>query len=202
MLHHHAFLLFGETIESSLIPQQFKKPSIDVTHIEASVLSIDDVRALIKVVYSQPFEAKVRTCVVCVHTIAYEAQQALLKVLEEPPASAQFYFVLRKTTMLLPTLRSRFSSEWSGSKRSIVIDDTASSFFTLPLGERLACIAEKTKEKDTAWIELLLQTFEVKAESTKNVSLLRSVVAGREAERSRGASVKMILEDLTLRCAS
>jgi DNA polymerase III delta prime subunit len=198
MLQHHAFLLFGDTIAQSSISQEFKTPSIDVTHIEAPTLSIDDVRALIKDANSQPFESPLRTCVVCVGAIAPEAQHALLKVLEEPPASAQFYFVLPETVVLLSTLRSRFSVSESGKIKKVVESEEALSFFSLPLGERMARIAEKTKEKDVAWIEVVLQAIELKAQRSRDVPLLKAVIHAREAQRSRGSSMKMILEDLAL----
>ncbi len=199
MLQHHAFLLFGDSITLSLLPSEFKIPSIDVTHIETPSLSIDDVRTLIKDSSSQPFESALRTFVVCVQTIAHEAQHALLKVLEEPPRSTQFFFILPKTAVLLPTLLSRFSVNMNEESKRVVECEEVILFFRASLGERMSLIAEKTKEKNTAWIEALLQSFELKAQSSKNGSFLNAVIHAREAQRSRGSSMKMILEDLVLR---
>jgi DNA polymerase III delta prime subunit len=196
MISHHAYLFFGSSLETSRIPSEFKKPSVDVTHVVSDVLSIDEVRTLIVYAGRTPFEGKFRVCVVQAREIANEAQHALLKVLEEPPAHAQFYFVLSRTAMLLPTLRSRFSIEESGEVEAD--NEVFAVFLKAPLSERLSLIAEKTKEKDTTWVESIMCGFEEKASSEKKVSLMRAVLTARAALKSRGASVKMILEDLVL----
>jgi DNA polymerase III delta prime subunit len=136
--------------------------------------------------------------VVAAREIAHEAQHALLKVLEEPPAHALFYFVLGKTAVLLPTLLSRFSVESVGGPTSEETE-AFNSFLKASLAERLALIAEKTKEKDIVWVESVMYGFEQKAAALKKESLMRAVLAARIALKSRGASVKMLLEDLALR---
>jgi hypothetical protein len=98
--------------------------------------------------------------------------------------------------MLLPTLRSRFSIEESGEVEAD--NEVFAVFLKAPLSERLSLIAEKTKEKDTTWVESIMCGFEEKASSEKKVSLMRAVLTARAALKSRGASVKMILEDLVL----
>jgi DNA polymerase III delta prime subunit len=197
MISHHAYLFFGSSLETSHIPSEFKKPSVDVTHVVSDVLTIDEVRTLIIHAGRTPFEGKFRVCVVQAREIANEAQHALLKVLEEPPTHAQFYFVLSRTAMLLPTLRSRFSIEAGGEVEAD--REVFAVFLKTSLSERLSLIAEKTKEKDTVWIEALVCGFESHSVSLKKESLLRAVLSARIALKSRGASVKMLLEDLALR---
>ncbi len=48
-----------------------------------------------------------RIFVIATPSITNEAQNALLKTLEEPPADAMFFFILPAPETLLPTLRSR-----------------------------------------------------------------------------------------------
>jgi hypothetical protein len=166
MQNHHAFLFYANSLDASSVPLVYKTPSVDVTHIITDVLSIDEVRKLIAEAGRTPFVCDYRVCVVAVREIAHEAQHALLKVLEEPPAHALFYFVLGKTAVLLPTLLSRFSTE-SVDGSTLEETEVFESFLKASLAERLILITEKTKEKDTVWVESVMYGFEQKAVALK-----------------------------------
>jgi DNA polymerase III delta prime subunit len=197
-MDHHAFLFYGDISTVAFLPPEVQRPSLDVTYVEKDVLAIDDVRGLIDEASRTPFEAEYRTCVVLVRDIAYEAQQALLKILEEPPQHARFYFIVAPTTALLPTLQSRFAL----STQSTVEEATTavfSQFLKSSIADRLTHIAERTKEKDMVWVQSILEGMEQYAHKTKKPTLLRAVIETRIAAKSRGASFKMLLEDLALR---
>ena len=66
---------------------------------------IDDARAAIREAYIA--EAKVKTIILAGKTFNEASQNALLKVLEEPPRNIDFIIVAESKSSLLPTVRSR-----------------------------------------------------------------------------------------------
>ncbi len=66
---------------------------------------LDDAKALIKEAYIA--EAKAKYLLVCSKSYRIEAQNALLKILEEPPRNIVFVLCATAKTALLPTIRSR-----------------------------------------------------------------------------------------------
>ena len=69
---------------------------------------IEQVRELVRQVLGRPFEARARAFVVDdAHAMTEQAQNALLKGLEEPPATSHLLLVTASPQALLPTIRSR-----------------------------------------------------------------------------------------------
>ena len=75
---------------------------------ETGTIAIDVVRAAIEQAGYRPFEGRRRVMIIDqADRLLPPAQNALLKVLEEPPASCQFLLVTARPDMLLDTVRSR-----------------------------------------------------------------------------------------------
>ncbi len=69
---------------------------------------IDTVRILRHNAYVLPNEAEKRVMILCgAHQMTPQAQNALLKILEEPPAHLLFVLTCENRAQLLPTIRSR-----------------------------------------------------------------------------------------------
>ncbi|MBQ7986860.1 MAG: DNA polymerase III subunit [Clostridia bacterium] len=74
-------------------------------------ISVDQIRSVVTDAYTKPYESKKK-----VYIIAYgddmneQAQNAFLKVLEEPPEYAVFVILAENNESLLPTIRSRCTS--------------------------------------------------------------------------------------------
>lgn len=84
----------------------------DITEIsgaeDAHSFHIDAVRALREEAYILPNEAPVRVFILCdVQAMTEQAQNALLKLLEEPPAHVHFLLTCENRSQLLETVRSR-----------------------------------------------------------------------------------------------
>ncbi len=201
IMEHHAYLHFGDELSTSTIPEEYKTQSADVTHIITLRFSIDDARELTRTSQWQPFEGETRVFVIVTNDIALEAQNALLKLFEEPPVHAQFYLVLKKTAFVLPTLLSRLSAKDSDSIDGAVEGNISFvTFLSSPYADRIATIAEKTKEKDAVWIEDIVRGCEVYTvmSHAHKVALLPSVLFVRTYLGTKGASAKMLLEELAL----
>lgn len=75
---------------------------------ENGTITIDQVRTLVDQAGYRPFEGRRRVMIVDrADQLGSPAQHALLKTLEEPPASSQFLLVSARPDMLLDTVRSR-----------------------------------------------------------------------------------------------
>jgi DNA polymerase-3 subunit delta' len=73
-----------------------------------NAIKIDQVRDSVREILSRPFEGRARAFVIDdAHLLTEEASNALLKSLEEPPATSHVLLVTGAPQSLLPTIRSR-----------------------------------------------------------------------------------------------
>jgi DNA polymerase-3 subunit delta' len=69
---------------------------------------IDSIRGLNNMAYKRPFESKLKVFIIeGADWIRHEAQDALLKTLEEPPADTWFFLIASNAANLRETIRSR-----------------------------------------------------------------------------------------------
>ena len=75
---------------------------------DTGVIKIDQVRDAVERAAYRPFEGRRRVVIIDdADLMNADAQNALLKTLEEPPASSTFVLVTSRPDLLLPTVRSR-----------------------------------------------------------------------------------------------
>lgn len=201
MYDHHAILLLGpHPVMQAEVPEDCRQESSDVHLITCEAFSIDDARALSERANNRPVSASKRRFVITTQEILREAQHALLKLFEDPPATAQFYVLLEDDRGLLPTLRSRFHIiERVNAEPE---ETTAEAFLQVSYQERLELIKNRLAEKDLAWVRALIRGLEKKLiGGTRDVhtrGVLNDLVMVEGYLHNRGASKKMLLEHLAL----
>jgi len=164
-------------------------------------LGIDDVRTLIAAAYRRPHgDDIIQTLLVATEFITEEAQQALLKIIEEPPLSTRFVFVLPRGYNLLPTLESRFERQ---SEEGIVAHDISAfrEFKNASYAERIAAIELSTKNKDHAWQQEIkngLAAYLLGHKAELPLPALKELEYVVRLLLTRGASNKFLLEHLAL----
>jgi DNA polymerase-3 subunit delta' len=83
-------------------------PDVMLVEPETATIKIEQVREMAREVLALPFEGRARAFVVDdAHVMTEQAGNALLKCLEEPPATSHVFLVTASPQALLPTIRSR-----------------------------------------------------------------------------------------------
>ena len=199
MQTHHALVYIAPSLEESVLPDSVRKQTADIQHVVLDRFGIADARALMLQAQQTAVEATGRTFVLATKNIPVEAQNALLKLFEEPPIGVQFHVVIPQEGLLIPTLRSRVQIVSNGLASSA--DQTNFTvFLKSSYADRLALIVDITKQKDVSHIEEIIGGAEkYLAENIRTQGTLAvSIMLVREYVMTPGASKKMLLEELAL----
>lgn len=148
--------------------------------------------------------------VVAFNTMMSEAQNALLKTLEEPTAGTHFFFVTRTGEILLPTVRSRMQIIKGLGSRVEGLENAGEKFLNAALPERMKMIEHftkaKTEEKPKAKEDarIFLESLErALYKTTPGAALpvaesLQNVITAKRYLSDRSPSLKLLLEHLAL----
>ena len=201
---HHALVSFGspnDTKEFALLVAKLLGVSASGNsnfHIRVyDTLDVDEARKL-RDLMSLAGDEK-RTLVVGAQSVGREAQNALLKIVEEPGEGATFAFRVPRG-VFIPTILSRLSEiEFQAKKRDT---EDAKEFLHATSVERSKLIEKIVKDKDKQLAYELVCDIETLL--AENISIAQTRVALHEISGMRSylmdqsASVKMILEHLAL----
>jgi hypothetical protein len=199
MSTHHAVLVtsFDRTLTLDAVRAKYAQTAEVVSYMVES-LTIDDVRRIIQLAYQTPAQYTIRQLVVSARSINVEAQHALLKVIEEPPSTTRFTFILPSIAGLLPTIMSRVSWQHS-SESAVVYPAIFTEFIAAPIAKRLEVIADIVKRKaDTDWDQLYDGLVVYSEGATHDYGVLLSLEPALRYLRQKGAAKKMIWEVLAL----
>jgi hypothetical protein len=113
---HHAYFLVGDTEEgierargfaSGILESAPTEKNLDIHILRYGLFSVEDARALAASAYRAPDGNNGKVIIISLTRIFHEAQNALLKIFEEPPIGVTLILVIPSAGLLLPTLRSR-----------------------------------------------------------------------------------------------
>ncbi len=140
-----------------------------------------------------------RVFIITTSGITAEAQNALLKTLEDPPADALFFFIVPSPHTLLPTLRSRAQILNVETAAHHSVD--AMAFLAAPISRRmdlLKPLLEKgdDEKRDMQSIAKFLSSLEHGL--AKQPESLRAVYRARKYLGDKGALIKPLLEQVAL----
>jgi hypothetical protein len=118
MLTHHAYLIQGnrqvfDAIQSyitSYTGLSLSHPDIALHDFGGEKLKVDDSHAIQASIQKRPVSSSHTYTLIYAHTITEQAQNALLKICEEPPITSKIFLITDYTPAILPTLASRFVS--------------------------------------------------------------------------------------------
>ena len=147
----------------------FRKTHPDVITVEPessgrrAEMKVDQIRRIVSEAYIMPSEAQRKVYVLSrADTMNRSAQNALLKLLEEPPRSAAFILAAERAESLLPTVRSRCElirrNTASDALPEEAVSEAGRFLSALAAGDRLAqlrwCLSHEKDETES--VRLLL----------------------------------------------
>lgn len=220
-MRHHAFVIEAEAEEGIALAQAWvarelkmeSKGNSDIVVLRHGLLSVSDARRIADIAAQAPFAGEYKALIITAGRAYHEAQNALLKLFEEPPRGTYLFLVLPTLGGLLPTLRSRVVLLTSTEKHSAhSISEAAQKFIESSREKRSAMIKKLTSGKDeeerrerrdeaiqiingietAAYAALRAEKYKASAELLSEISVLR----GHLYDRS--APVRMILEHLAI----
>lgn len=168
----HSFLIVSKNKKTALeyAFEECKKSQID--KFDSDILTfekpigIEDVRNLQKKIILKPIKSKTKAVILDgSNGLTMEAQNALLKILEEPPANTIVYITTTNKDLMLPTIISRckvielkdkhpeLSKEENTQYLNILISLSSSS-----IGEKLKLAQDISKKKEDTipWLEKMI----------------------------------------------
>ncbi len=186
--------------------------ALERVETEHVTFTIDNARELRATLELLPSSGTRRIYIVHTDFITREAENALLKTLEEPVERTHILLCMPRPEMLLPTLRSRVqivmpprAPRGAQMERG---EDEAKKFLALSRSERLTYAAKlvekgddddaaaEVRERTLALLDTLEQTLAKNAE--KNRAKLEQILRFKKYLHIPGASSRIILETLAL----
>jgi DNA polymerase III delta prime subunit len=209
LFSHHAYLVRGG---QRVLPQIFQmleaegfnmtaNPDFYLEHYQT--FGIGESRAL-KEMDSRSAVNDKKVFVLSFDSITSEAQNSLLKTLEEPLGGSVYFLCVNKEEIILPTLKSRMMI----LEFPAVLDDTAEAetFLEMSADEKLDFVhkfsddIKKDRKNKKDAIDFLNSIERVLYENKEQYSptLLKKVLELKSYAENKGSSVKMIMETLSL----
>lgn len=211
-LEHHAYLLGGagrlnlEDLKNILAEKfSFDVKNSDLFAKSFETFGIEDSRALKEMQSRKGNFGEQKIFILKINFFTKEAQNALLKVFEEPTPDSHFFISINSTETILPTLKSRLFD--LGTISSLQNDDKklAEDFLSKNAPERLKSLKKITENKDKVAAISLLNALEgvlggkIKANlPPEEIFVLEEIRKARGYLNDRSPSVKMILEHISL----
>ncbi len=211
---HHSHFLVGDFDSLVLDLELFfekelsfsVKANPDYWKSKFSMFGIEEGRLVSNLQSKKSFNNR-KIFVIGVESFSLEAQNALLKMFEEPTGNTHFFIIAPSAEILLPTLRSRMLivplSDYSDREDHLL--KTGEAFFKANSKQRSLIIENIVEDKDKTRAISLLDSIEVygrdiflkKHQVRLNGSTLLDIINLKKYLRSRSPSVKIILEHIS-----
>ena len=220
-MQHHAFVIEAGVEEGIQQANAWAEKELgltaaanpDVIVLRYGLFSVEDARKVNAVAMQAPLRGKKKVVIIAATRAYHEAQNALLKLFEEPTPDTHLFLVLPSLGALLPTLRSRVQVLKAGTEQHAVASELAHEFLKAAPEKRSAMIKKLTAGKDEDERRenrdkalAIVNGVEAAAyeamhkgnDSPAYGALLQNTTQLRDFLHDRSAPVKMILEHLSL----
>ncbi len=128
---------------------------------EKQTIGIDEIRRIRNFLWQKPVASKKRTVIINdVEAMTGEAQNALLKIAEEPPQSSFLILVARDPEKLLPTLQSRLQKVYFSSVPLPLVENWLKEKFGCEKEQSRAAAVLSSGQPGLAWRMLFDERFQ------------------------------------------
>lgn len=180
-----------------------------------SSLGIEEIRQMQKTVFLTPVNGNKKAIILeDAQTLTLEAQNALLKILEEPPIHALFFLSTSSIDQFLPTILSRCSLVRLQENPQEITEETIAALekdmkllLSASISQRLALAEKIASQKDTTsiWLKQIILYLRTKmlANLESSISLTTTLNKLQEAYRlitTTNANARVVLEHTFLTC--
>lgn len=217
-----SFIIVHTTKEKrdSYLEEFFKNHEIspfDLTRVSGETsLGIEEIRDMQKQLLFKPIKGKEKAIILeQAHTLTVEAQNALLKVLEEPPTHTLFFLSTNSTDSFLPTILSRCSLTILEEDQNILsekqmqsLEEDIKFLFSDSISVRL-CLAEKVasqKDEVGKWLRDVITYLHqnmlenVSTDQPINIHVLKNLQEAYRLITTTNTNPRMVLEHSFLTC--
>jgi|CXWL01.1.fsa_nt_gi hypothetical protein len=219
----HAFFIAGDIEEGIQQARMYLKEFVgekahaDITLLQYEAFPVEESRRLHDSVYRTPMVGTRKGIIIAVSRMFHEAQNALLKIFEEPPEGTVLILVVPSVGIIIPTLRSRMTAlpQQNIKKEKNQTESVAEIFLQATSVERAKLVekilvrskSDKQEEKNGARAEalqiaeaLLRAGYEVRKE--KSTAELQAFLSDLDRFipilHERSAPLKLIFEHILL----
>lgn len=162
---------------------------------EYESFSVDDARDVSNFAYFKPVGAR-KYIVLCTKSMTIEAQNALLKIVEEGSGRSVFFFVLPLGVPVLSTLESRCVSVKAKTENG---KEEGEDFLKKSYAKRLALAEKFAKDHDREGARELVRSLLILADTKKfDAKTLRDLLDADRSLQLSGSSPKSIIGHLAL----
>ncbi len=215
---HHAYLIEGnrEVVSAELLgflaESYFKTvANPDFYQIATDSFKMEDARHLKSLTDNKSFNDSKKVFIITTNSFLLEAQNAMLKIFEEPIEDTHFFIIVPSVDGLLPTFVSRFYVIKDSARQDLAVE--AEEFIKMPLPKRLDFIKELVKGDEeeenrgdsprTKAIQFLNSLESVLHKTYPKVSSVtlntfEQIFKVRKYLRQPGSAPKMLLESVAM----
>lgn len=220
-MRHQAFVIEAEMEEGIELALAWARQELgmqteqhpDIVVLRYGLLSVEDARRVAELAAGAPFKGEHKVLIISASRAYHEAQNALLKIFEEPPSGTYLFFILPTLGGLLPTLRSRVQILNTNVDLRSPHLGSAEEFLNASREKRILMIKkltsgkgeeERRENRDEAirivnGIEATAyEAFKKRRDGGAVAALLSDIAVLRGHLYDRSAPVRMILEHLAL----
>lgn len=210
---HHAFIIKGgpEMVRYlfSFLEKEHNilaRGNPNFFYNEVDTFSIEDSRSLVSSQSLTGFDSGKKIFVSFFDSITVEAQQSLLKVLEEPTPETHFFFITQNTEIFLPTIMSRVCLVEPNSTSSVSgVKFDSTDFYSVSPAKRIALCSGLIKAKSRRRVGAFLDELEIggvkhfqKSHVKEWAVFLEKLPKLKQYAGLRGSSLKQIIESVCL----
>lgn len=203
-LNHHAFLIPHryDDIREALRAELSRDEAPEIIEFVETTFPIDRARALIDLA-SRKSEERGQVFIVAFDSILHEAQNSLLKLLEEPTPNTYLFVVTPNPHLLFPTVKSRLAaSPFEFETKEANEATEARIFFASDPGKRLELVKQLIDDRDRIGTERFLRALVIELEKSREKFSNAAAWAHEAHEASKlqsyagdpASSPKMLLE--------
>lgn len=184
------------------ICKEFKIGKHDISFNSYEKFGIGEVREIQKKIFLKPLGENKAVILDVYDTLTHEAQNAMLKFLEESPESTIIMLVVSTKDLALPTILSRCKVFDLNKKRNTRIDAKYSKLLNEILkggvGDRLKIAQDLGKEKDEALVTLENLALTARDDFENNYKTIKLLQETYTIIYSTNVNVRFALENLFL----